>query len=149
MSKSCGLYRATVALPAAGPAPLLVYYHLHVEGLGYVLKPHHNVANRWHFSNEELPATKDVVEGLVRLKPEGLYRFCRHFHPDDERIVAENALVQLGYNATAEPIVFFPEHDEKANQLRFPSQGMKIGEKVYDLLEPLDVSGPRRSRSLH
>ncbi len=107
-----------------------------------VILPESNTNNVWKFSNKGfLVSDKAFIEGLQPLKPEGLYRFNAHFHPNENEVVNENALVQLGYNGSGEPIVFFPKKDAGSNTLEFPDSGMRIPPKIYELLEPLDTTG--------
>lgn len=151
---ACGLYRTTRALAdrpeSVGPG-LLVKFHNHSdEGPPVVLLPDHNRSNRWHFHRHSFHVRDpEFLDSLVALKPEGVYRLREHFHPDAERIVAANALVQLGYNREAEPILFFPTLDGETNSLTFPARGMKITDPVYQLLERLDLRGPHEPRKLH
>lgn len=153
-ARSCGIYLTATALPAhsdsVGPG-LLVRFHNHSdEGPPIVLLPDHNHANRWTFHQRGfLVRDAGFLETMVELKPEGLYRLREHFHPDAGRVVAANALVQLGYNREAEPILFFPTEDRERNALAFPAQGMKVPPPVYALLEPLDLRGPVSPRQIH
>lgn len=151
-TRPCGLYRTTEHHPEhpIGPA-LLVRFHNHSDqGPPIVLLPESNRENRWHFHHDgyliEDPAYLDT---LVSLLPEGLYRLRDHFHPDDERIVENSSLVQLGYNRAAEPILFFPSKKSGENAFEFPSRGMKIGQNIYELLERLDTRGPFVPKQLH
>ena len=144
---ACGLYRTTRPLPGEDsriPGGVLVYFHNHSEqGPPVVLVPADNVRNRWRFHTAgTLIEDPDWPSSLVALKPEGFYRLREHFHPSDDQVVNQNALVQLGYNRAAEPIVFFPSMHETENSLVFPERGTRIGQPIYDLLEPLDHSGP-------
>lgn len=154
MTQPCGLYRTTLALAdkpdAVGPG-ILVMFHNHSDaGQPVVMLPDHNRANRWHFQRSGF-AVRDpaFLESLVALKAEGLYRLREHFHPDDERVVAANALVQLGYNREAEPILFFPTVDAETNGIKFPARGMKISPSIYELLDRLDLRGPHNQVSVH
>lgn len=152
-TRACGLYRTTRTLPGhdeVGPGRL-VYYHNHSEqGPPIVLLPEANTNNRWSFHRQGYLVTDaDFTASLEALKPEGLYRLREHFHPDAERTVAANALVQLGYNASASPIIFFPTLRAEDNAWVFPTSGMGIPAQVYELLEPLDTRGPFRPVALH
>lgn len=150
---SCGLYRTTRPLPGHDPVRpgLLVYYHSHSEqGPPILLLPDSNTNNRWTFHRQGyLVSDPDYVASLHPLKAEGLYRVREHFHPDEGRTVAANALVQLGYNPSAEPIVFFPTWRSSDNALVFPTKGMGIPPAIYELLEPLDTRGPFRPTPVH
>jgi hypothetical protein len=149
----CGLYRTTRALPEGSDtvaAGQLVYFHNHSDqGPPLLLLPKSNRHNRWQFHDRGHHLTDADLTGLEPLKPEGLYRLREHFHPDDNHVVAANALVQLGYNRAAEPIIFFPRTSQTDNGVVFPSQGTRIGQAVYQLLEPLDLRGPYHPTPLH
>lgn len=150
----CGLYKTSVALSAETStveADRLVYFHNHSDaGVPIVLVPKANVNNRWSFSAEGiLLRDSALAQTLVALKPEGLWRLREHFHPDEQRVVPKNALVQLGYNRQAEPIVFFPKAIEGENGFVFPSRGTRIPPSIYALLEPLDARGPRKPTQIH
>lgn len=147
MSKDCGLYCSTQPIPAGEEfiaPPRLVYYHNHSQqGGSMIILPEKNEHNVWHFGEKGfLISSSEFIEGLKPLKREGLYRVREHFHPNEDQVVNADALVQLGYNAAAEPIIFFPNRLEGQNALEFPNAGMKVPPKIYDLLEPLDARGP-------
>ncbi len=150
---ACGLYRTTRPLPEhdAVRPELLVYFHSHSEqGPPIILLPEANTNNRWRFRRDGfLVRDPEYVASLEALKPEGLYRTREHFHPDEGRTVGANALVQLGYNPSASPIIFFPSWRAEDNAWVFPSKGMGIPQKIYDLLEPLNTRGPFRPKPLH
>lgn len=133
------------------PAERLVYFHNHSEkGPPIVLLPASNTHNVWSFHDKgHLAEAPEFLGGLERLKPEGLYRLREHFHPDEARVVPKGALVQLGYNRDAKPILFFPRPVEGENAISFPSKGMGIPPRVYALLEPLDLRGPHEPKRLH
>ena len=154
MSKECGLYRTTMPIPAgddAIAAPRLVYYHNHSQqGGSMVLLPEANEKNFWTFKKKGfLVNSSEFIDGLEPLKAQGLYRFREHFHPNEEQVVNTNALVQLGYNGEGAPIIFFPKSLSAENGLEFPSSGMKIPPPVYELLEPLDITGPHVPEKKH
>ena len=151
---ACGLYRTTQPLVGAGSeiaASRLVYFHNHSEeGPPIALLPASNKHNRWTFhSHGLLVANPADTHTLQALKPEGLYRFREHFHPDDTRVVAQDSLVQLGYNPAADPLVFFPSWAPDSNSLAFPKSGMKLPPKIYALLDPVTTQGPHVVRQLH
>ena len=115
-----------------------------------VILPDANVHNVWRFGEKGfLVNSEEFIEGLEPLKPQGFYRMREHFHPNEDQVVNQHALVQLGYNNNAEPILFFPSRAEDANGLEFPSSGMKVPTAIYDLLEPLDMTGPHTPAKKH
>ncbi len=151
---ACGLYLTTMPLAEhedAVPAGRLVMFHNHSEqGPPIVLLPEHNVRNRWHFKKEGfLVEDTDYLQSMEPLKSEGFYHLREHFHPNQEEIVADKQLVQLGYNMEAESIIFFPAEDKDTNALIFPNSGMKIPAQIYDLLEPLTTRGPYTPETPH
>jgi len=145
---SCGLYKTTVELVRDGEVAvaegLLVRFHNHSdEGPPIVLLPDQNTNNKWTFGPKGfLIHEDDYTDTLVALKAEGLYRAREHFHPASDQVVAKDALVQLGYNRNAESILFFPRSHESENSLVFPTTGTKVNEKIYELLEPINLRGP-------
>ena len=146
---SCGLYRTTRAVAGIN-ADHLVYFHNHSnEGPPILLLPETNDNNRWSFAQNGRLVEGEDSDALAPLKQEGLYRVREHFHPDQDRVVAADSLVQLGYNRAAEPILFFPISTPDANSIAFPSRGMKIPATIYELLSPLDLRGPRKPTQLH
>lgn len=149
--KPCGLYRTTEPLGEAVEAGVLVRFHNHSDdGAPVVLLPHSNKHNRWHFHGPEHHIRDAAyLETMVALKAEGYYYLREHFHPDEDHVVAERGLVQLGYNRTGEPIIFFPRVKKEENALVFPHQGVKIPPKIYALLEPLDIRGPVVPPKIH
>ena len=135
----CGLYR-TLQTIGSIDAHRLVYFHNHGNpGPGLYL-PRAWTHNRAEF--HEKGQTLDDP-GLVRfLEPvprEGFYRVeeafdccekkCRHFD--------EDALIQLGYNANAEPILFVPELVDGI--LAIPAQGWKTSLETARKLRELKI----------
>ncbi len=153
-TRPCGLYRTTAELaadPETIPAGTLVQFHNHADkGTPFIVLPASNTHNRWQFHPTEISIDSAAyIRSLEPRKPEGLYRLSRHFHPDQNHVVPENALVQLGYNRSAEPILFYPSRSETENGIVFPTQGTRIPPQIYELLERLDTRGPRKPTSVH
>jgi hypothetical protein len=120
---ACGLYRTTT--PIAGiPGERLVYFHNHGDpGPGLYL-PEEWSHNRAQFSRRGRTLQDlALAHSLEPLPPEGLYRVvqsftccakqCRSYEPE--------MLVQLGYNATGQAILFVPTLTEAG--LTFPERG--------------------------
>lgn len=150
----CGLYKTTDPVPgheSQVPAGRLVYFHNHSEkGPPVILVPAANRHNRWTFHDHgHLVTDVGYLNTLKSMRAEGFYRLREHFHLADGQVVSKNALAQLGYNAVAEPILFFPQPLSDDNGLRFPDKGFKIDERVYKLLEPLDVRGAHSNTPHH
>lgn len=145
----CGLYRTATAHPERQtqvPEGRLIYFHNHSnQDAPIVLLPAENKANRWTFSERGyLVRTESWCHTLVALKPEGIYRLTEPFQSGTTLVPAQQ-LVQLGYNREAEPIIFFPRYDAETNALIFPTQGLKLSQAAYDLLEPVNLRGPRNA----
>lgn len=149
---SCGLYRTTREV-AGVPAGLLVYFHNHGDpGPGLYL-PESWALNRAHFSarGHTLGSEADA-DALAPLPAEGFYRVresffccvkqCRRFDPE--------LFVQLGYDASATPILFVPEWTSTG--FAIPSTGGPIDTARLAHLAPLKVSvtaPPSGDRTMH
>ena len=150
---SCGLYRTTTELadhPSVA-AGLLVYFHNHSDGGTPIVQlPESNTHNRWRFAAAGHPVTDEhYVSSLIALKPEGLYRVREHFHPDESHVVGKDSLVQLGYNRTADLIIFHPHPTADANGIHFVARGTAIPPAIYDRLERLNLEGPVPTQHRH
>src|ERR1700722_17639642 len=141
----CGLYRTTKPLPEHEgeiPAGTLVYFHNHSDsGLPVVIAPEHNVHNRWHFHGAGRPFRgMSWAESLVKLPGEGFYSLRKAMSFEGGEW-PKGALVQLGYNKNADPILFIgqvrAQLDE--NDLWFSDRGVSITREQLALLEALQV----------
>jgi hypothetical protein len=140
----CGLYRTTVALDTHVHAGRLVYFHDHGDPGPGVYLPARWTANRveWHDAGHTVPSA-EWARSLAPLPPEGFYRVretftccaqrCRAFEPD--------LLVQLGYDAEAQPILFVPEWT--ARGLALPDTGTRLDGARLAHLAPLKVAEAR------
>ena len=121
----CGLYKTTGRIGQVEEGRL-VYFHNHGNPGPGVYLPLEWKHNRAVFGPEgrtlEDPALARFLEALP---PEGFYRVVERFHCCDKRcyLFDEDALVQLGYNANAEPILFVPELVDA--MLAIPAKGWK------------------------
>ncbi len=143
----CGLYRTTAAI---GPVPAgrLVYFHNHGEPGPGIYTPHGWQQNRaqWHASGIPLPSP-DAAQHLAPLPAEGLYRVVSEFTCCPKRCVtfAPERLVQLGYDAAANALLFFPELGPTG--LRLPEQGTLVDRDRLGHLSRLavaEVNAPER-----
>ncbi|HXJ37243.1 MAG TPA: hypothetical protein VMS22_24705 [Candidatus Eisenbacteria bacterium] len=137
----CGLYRTTRDLEQHVPAGRLVYFHNHGNPGPGVYLPSGWTLNRaqWHERGHTIPSP-EWAASLVPLPLEGLYRVrdafvccekrCRTYEPD--------LLVQLGYNAEAEPLLFLPEWTPSG--LAIPEMGAPIDAERIACLVPLKVT---------
>ena len=134
----CGLYR-TLAPIGSIPAGRLVYFHNHGDpGPGLYL-PDSWRSNRARFSSQGLTLTDPSEARLLEpLAPEGFYAVTSSFYccPKQCRVFSPDALVQLGYNAAGEPLLFEPEIQN--GDFGIPDRGTRI--------EPADIAKLRRLR---
>jgi hypothetical protein len=123
----CGIYRTREALEGHVPAGLLVFFHNHGDPGPGIYLPSGWSLNRaqWHETGHTIPSD-DWASTLDALPAEGLYRVtetftccaksCHTYEPE--------LLVQLGYNASAEPLLFVPEWTDSG--LAIPEMGTPI-----------------------
>jgi hypothetical protein len=137
----CGIYRTTLELGDFVPAGLLVYFHNHGEPGPGVYLPTDWEANRAVFEEEghTIP-DDDWATTLAPLLPEGLYRVREAFTCCEQRCreYEEDLLVQLGYDADAQPLLFVPEWTNVG--LAIPELGLPIDEDRLSRLAPLKVA---------
>lgn len=151
----CGLYLTTKPLPGQEervPAGQIVYFHNHSDsGLPQVLTPDHNVMNRWHFHGPGIEFRGLTwAQTLTPLPEEGFYTLTREISLDGQGRWLKNAIVQLGYTITGEPILFIAQERAslQENDLFFSDKGLKItSEQLRTLIvrapiyrEPADAS---------
>jgi hypothetical protein len=150
----CGIYRTTQQLGEI-PAGKLVYFHNHGEPSAGIYLPSRWAQNRASFDTRGTPIPGPWwAATLDPLAYEGFYRVREAFHCCDKRCVefAPEQLVQLGYNAEAEPIVFVPEL--RNEQFAIPERGMLIDRSRIGKLAPLKVpvvndSAPHETPNTH
>lgn len=135
----CGLYQTTASLGSIEEGRL-VYFHNHgTPGPGLYL-PKEWKHNRAQFHDKgQVLDDPEWVRFLRPLPPEGLYRVlepfyccekqCRRFEPE--------SLLQLGYNANAEPILFIPELID--SMLAIPAKGWKTSLQSVEHIRQLKV----------
>jgi hypothetical protein len=123
----CGIFRTTKPLPGQVenvPANRLIYFHNHSQqGDPMLLLPKENTNNRWGWQERGFLIKDAAFPGsLAPLLPEGIYILKATFTYDGKTI-PEKALVQVGYNQAAEPILFMGRWD--GNSILFPNKGIK------------------------
>jgi hypothetical protein len=141
----CGLYRTTGPIGSV-EAGRLVYFHNHGSPGPGVYLP-----KSWKLNRAEFQERGQVIEdpAMVRflqpLPPEGFYRVVDSFHCCAKkcRHFEEDALLQLGYNAEAEPIVFVPEIVD--SMLAVPAKGWKTSLDAAGRLRQLKVPVSQRA----
>jgi hypothetical protein len=142
-----GIYKTTKYLPgeeAHVPPNILVLVRTDGEfAPASVLKPVQNTHNQWHFGMPGYkipPASLNWGSTLIKLPHEGFYRLKQDFDFGDGGHYATNAIVQLGYTASAEPILFIARRRAPLvdNDLWFSDKGVKIElGQVDSMMEPL------------
>lgn len=141
----CGLYR-TIGPIGSVEAGRLVYFHNHGNPGPGIYLPKSWKLNRAEFQDQgqviEDPA---LVRFLQPLPSEGFYRVVDPFYCCDKkcRRFEEDALLQLGYNADAEPIVFVPEIVD--SMLAVPAKGWKTSLDAAGRLRQLKVPVSKRA----
>ena len=145
----CGLYRTTGQIGAI-PAGRLVYFHNHGEpGPGLYLPAGWKANQRQLQARGTLLPSPEDVRLLEPLPAEGFYRVsatfhccaqrCRSFEPDQ--------LVQLGYDAAGQAIVFVPELVD--GMLAVPQQGSRIDHDNLQHLKLLKVPRSQSASDVH
>ncbi len=146
----CGLYRTRRALGTTIAEGRLVYFHNHGDpGPGlYLPSGWSSNRARWHSRGTPLPELQ-WIEHLEPLLAEGLYRVRESFTCCEKlcRTFEEDLLVQLGYNGTAEPILFVPKWT--ATGLTFPETGTLVDRLRLDRLVPLKVPEAKEPSTEH
>jgi hypothetical protein len=140
----CGLYRTTGVIGAVEEGRL-VYFHNHGNpGPGIYLP------NEWKYNRAQFEEKGQVLDdpALVRLlqplPPEGFYRVVESFHCCEKqcRLFEPDALVQLGYDGRAEPILFVPELVDA--MLAIPAKGWRTSLQAVGHLRALKVPITKR-----
>jgi hypothetical protein len=140
----CGLYRTT-ALIGSIDEGRLVYFHNHGNpGPGLY------VPKEWRYNRAQFEEKGHVLEdpGLVRhlqpLPAEGFYRVTEPFHCCEKqcRRFEQDALLQLGYNSEAEPILFVPELVD--SMFAIPAKGWKTTLETLVNMRQLQVPVTKR-----
>ncbi len=148
----CGLYKTTAALPGKEEwvrENLLVYFHNHSQqGPPLLLLPATNTHNRWGFHEKGyLIREPGYVETLEGLKDEGFYVLTEPIYLSRDEFIPEETLVQLGYNRSADPILFLAKFVD--NEVTFPNSGLKCTLEIFDMLKPVNFRVPNYSRDMH
>ena len=138
----CGLYKTTVAI-AEVPAGRLVSFHNHgTPGPGvYLPEGWSNNLARFSKRGITLPDLA-LAASLSPLPVEGFYVVTEPFTCCAQlcRTYAIHALVQLGYNAAGDAILFSPSLGPTGVLL--PTRGVKIDDEHFAKLQALVVDAP-------
>jgi hypothetical protein len=138
--RTCGVYRTTRALGDDVPAGRLVFFHNHGDPGAGVYLPAGWSANRAQWSEHGHVVPDDWAASLAPLPDEGFYRVVESFSCCEQscRMYEPDLLVQLGYDAEANPLLFVPEWTEAG--LALPEMGLRIDEDRLGRLAPLVVA---------
>jgi hypothetical protein len=104
----------------------LVYFHNHGNPGPGIYLPKEWRYNRAQFEEKgQTVYDLDSLRWLEPLPPEGFYRVLETFHCCEKQclLFAQDALLQLGYNADADPILFMPELVD--SMFAIPEQGWR------------------------
>ena len=148
----CGLYRTTQPLPGKEEwvrENLLVYFHNHSQqGPPLLLLPATNQNNRWSFHDKGyLIRDLDYVDTLVPLIDEGMFTLLEPIYLSRDEFIPERTLVQLGYNRSADPILFLAKFID--NTVSFPDSGLKCTLEIFELLEQVNFRSPDQRDRMH
>lgn len=130
-----GIYKTTKALPgreAQVQPGMLVLIRTDGEfAPASVLLPVRNEHNQWRF---EMPGYKvpspdfGWANSLQKVPHEGFYRLLREYTFPNEGRWLKNAIVQLGYTRSADPILFIAQRRAPlvSNDLFFSDRGVRV-----------------------
>lgn len=136
----CGIYRTTLPIGDSIGAGLLVFYHNHGDPGPGVYLPTDWRNNRALFEEQGTTVPDEhYAQTLEPLMEEGLYRVAEPFHCCELKCqhFEEDLLVQLGYDGSAEPILFVPEMVD--GELIFPEEGTVVEDWKLNNLRMLKV----------
>jgi hypothetical protein len=148
----CGLFRTAEPLPGKEQwvrEGMLVYFHNHSQqGPPLLLLPAENKKNRWVFHEKGyLIREPNFVRSLEPLKDEGLFVLTEPIYLSREEFIPEQTLIQLGYNRSADPIVFLGQFED--NTIVFPDSGLKCTSEVFELLDDVQFRMPGQNGDGH
>jgi hypothetical protein len=140
----CGLYRTTGPIGSINEGRL-VYFHNHGNPGPGVYVP-----KEWRYNRAQFEDKGHALEdpGLARhlqpLPAEGFYRVTEPFHCCEKRcrLFEQDALLQLGYNSEAQPILFVPELVD--SMFAIPAKGWKTTLETLNHVRQLQVPVTKR-----
>jgi hypothetical protein len=144
----CGIYR-TIGPIGAIEEGRLVYFHNHGDPGPGIYPPKEWKYNRAKFEEKgQMLDDPGLVRFLLPLPPEGFYRVVESFHCCEKqcRLFGEESLLQLGYNAQAEPILFVPELVD--SMFAIPAKGWKTSLESIRRMQQLVVPVTKRDALL-
>ncbi|MCB9639703.1 MAG: hypothetical protein H6727_12490 [Myxococcales bacterium] len=141
----CGLYRTGRPLKGQEkeiPAGVLVMFHNHSNrNIPMLQLPRENTHNVWSF-HEQGPGIEDddaFIEALQPVLDQGFYHLREELQTPDGRF-PKYSLVQLGYNMSADPILFIAQRSSDTNSLFFAETGYR-----FEQLDILKKLGPEQA----
>lgn len=141
----CGLYQTTGPIGSVETGHL-VYFHNHGDPGPGIYLPKEWRHNRAEFSKQgQVIDNPQLVRFLQPLPAEGFYRVSESFHCCEKkcRQFDQDSLIQLGYNANAEPILFVPELVD--GMLAIPAKGWKTNLETLGHVRQLKVPVTKRN----
>jgi len=136
-----GLYRTTQAMPGHEeqiPANALVFVGQSAGGGAmFVVRPGANRRNRWFWGEPTVPLRSPTWSKTLKPLPsEGFYVLPQSLELEGGGRWLQGAIVQLGYNAEGQGILFVAEwkEDGTENALTFGDRGIIIDDKMLDRL---------------
>jgi hypothetical protein len=120
----------------AFPAKVLVYIG-EKNGQKFVVRPGDNRRNRWFWGEPTTPLRSPTwSRTLKKLPSEGYYVLPEELTFDSGGKWLKNAIVQLGYNAEGQGIVFVGESRDSStdNALYFSDTGMIVKDELQERL---------------
>lgn len=140
----CGLYRTSGPIGSIETGQL-VYFHNHGDPGPGVYLPKAWRHNRAEFDQKgQVLDNPELVRFLEPLPAEGFYQVTEAFHCCEKqcRLFEQDSLLQLGYNTSAEPILFAPELVD--SMLAIPAKGWKTSLDTLGGLRRLKVPVTKR-----
>ncbi len=136
-----GLYRTTQPMPGQEeqiPANALVFVGQADNGGGmFVVRPGANRRNRWFWGEPTTPLRSPTWSKTLKPLPaEGFYVLPQTMELEGGGRWLQGAIVQLGYNAEGQGILFVAEwkEDGTENALIFSDRGIVIDDRMLDRL---------------
>jgi hypothetical protein len=136
-----GLYRTTQSMPGNEeqiPANVLVFVgQAENGGTMFVVRPGANRRNRWFWGEPTTPLRSPTwAKTLKALPAEGFYTLPQTLELEGGGRWLQGAIVQLGYNAEGQGILFVAEWKEDGtdNALHFSDRGVVIDDRMLDRL---------------
>lgn len=138
---NCGLYRTTRPLPSEGDVPAGILINVHEHEALVLHLPVVNEFNRWQWAKDPIEiASRDWLQSAERLPSEGVYLLSKDLDFEGGSWPAR-ALVQLGYDRHANPIVFLGQqrYHRAENVVTFAEKGVPFARERLEELLPVVI----------